>query len=42
MYLISIYVKLPNYLYHCLNYGFMGNKEYWFLLRSPMPEGGEP
>ena len=29
VYLISIYVKLASSLYHCLNYGFMRNKESW-------------
>jgi hypothetical protein len=27
VYIISIHVKLSNSLYHCLNYGFMRNKE---------------
>ena len=31
---MSIYVKLANSLYHCLNYGFMRNKESWNLEKT--------
>jgi hypothetical protein len=34
VYLIFINIKLANSLYHCLNYGFMRNKESWNLEKT--------
>ena len=31
LYLLSIYVKQANSMYHCFNYGFMRNKDSRFL-----------
>ena len=34
VYLIFINIRLANSLYHCLNYGFMRNKESWNLEKT--------